>query len=227
MADEKLIFKYQSLKPATDKDGKVLKDENGNNIIYSIKNLDSNQLYFNDPTKFNDPFDCKFSVHAIGTREKWINYYKSIGHNHRKAAMRFNEKKKLKILLEEQDSLYLYDYIKDVKYNIKHGYLNKEDYVVYRNSIGESRKQIGNDMNDYLRSKGLPSISCFSDTNRNILMWSHYADYHQGICISLRSYKRTFKLNENWAVELLFSYGLVEPENEYYLFDLYSPTTMN
>jgi Protein of unknown function (DUF2971) len=139
--------------------------------------------------------------------------------------MRFNEKKKLKILIEKQDNLYLYNYIKDVKYNIEHGYLKKEDYVVYPNSNRESRNQIGIDMNDYLRSKGLPSISCFSDIDRNILMWSHYADYHQGICIRLRSYKRTFKLNENWAVDLLISYGLAEPKKEYYLFDLYSPTT--
>lgn len=225
MSGEKLFYKYQSLKAAVDDDGKVIKDENSNVKIYSIQNLANNQLYFNDPIKFNDPFDCKFVIHSIGTRDQWIDYYKSIGHNHRKAVMRFNEKKKLKILIEEQNNLYSYDYIKDLKFNIKQGYLKKEDYVVYPNSNRESRNQIGIDMNDYLRSKALPSISCFSDTERSILMWSHYADYHQGICISLRSYKRTFKLNENWVVDLLFSYGLAEPEKEYYLFDLYSPTT--
>ena len=38
MVDKKLFFKYQSLKVAMDDDSKVVKDDNGNDIIYTIEN---------------------------------------------------------------------------------------------------------------------------------------------------------------------------------------------
>ena len=222
MADDKLFFKYQSLKPATDIDGKVLKDDNGNNIVYSIKNLANNQLFFNDPTKFNDPFDCKFNVVEIATREQWIIFYMAGGCNEIIATMYFDYNKVNKILIKIDDNLYSYDYIKDIKYKIKQGYLKKEDFVVYQNSNREARNQIGIDMNDFLRSEGLPSVCCFSGTDKNILMWSHYADYHQGICLKFKSYKRMFNANENYTIDHL---GYIQPDKEFYLLDLYKPST--
>jgi len=61
MTTEKLFYKYQSLKAE--------KDDNGNDIIYTLENLANNQLYFSDPITFNDPFDSKLSVNHNGTRE--------------------------------------------------------------------------------------------------------------------------------------------------------------
>jgi len=55
MVDEKLFYKYQSLEVAVDDNGKVIKDDSGNEIIYAIKNLANNQLFFKRPDKFNDP----------------------------------------------------------------------------------------------------------------------------------------------------------------------------
>jgi hypothetical protein len=34
---------------------------------------------------------------------------------------------------------------------------------------------------DTLKNMG---VSCFSETGDNMLMWSHYADCHQGICVA-------------------------------------------
>jgi hypothetical protein len=34
-----------------------------------------------------------------------------------------------------------------------------------------------------------PRVCCFSDRNDSILMWSHYADYHKGICLCFRAAK--------------------------------------
>lgn len=214
MAEDKLFFKYQSLKPA---------DYNGNDTIYTIVNLANNQLFFNNPTKFNDPFDCKFALVQIGTRKQWINDYERV-YNHIDAIKLFNHNLKYGLLKKEQDGLYSYDFIKGIKLNIERGLLRKEDYIVYNDSIGESRKQIGIDLNDYLRSKALPSVSCFSGTDGNILMWSHYADYHKGICLRFRSYKHVFKVNENVGSDFLINSGYVKPNKEYYLLDLYRST---
>lgn len=67
MTDKKLFYKYQSLKDEYEKDGKR------NN--YTLKNLALNQLYFNDPNKFNDPFDCRILLDNVGTREEWIDFF--------------------------------------------------------------------------------------------------------------------------------------------------------
>jgi len=39
-------------------------------------------------------------------------------------------------------------------------------------------------------------ISCFSKTNSSILMWSHYAEKHSGICIEYSSYELNLKSND-------------------------------
>lgn len=54
MTDEKVFFKYQKI----DK--------------YCIKNLSENQLYFRDPTKFNDLFDCQVLLDGRASKEDWI-----------------------------------------------------------------------------------------------------------------------------------------------------------
>ncbi len=38
---------------------------------------------------------------------------------------------------------------------------------------------------DLYNSKNLYGVSCFSKTYRSILMWSHYADDHKGICVEV------------------------------------------
>lgn len=42
------------------------------------------------------------------------------------------------------------------------------------------QKGVENTAKDFL-------ISCFSETAKEILMWSHYADYHRGICLKFDS----------------------------------------
>jgi len=104
MVDEKLFYKYHSLKVAVDDNGKVVKDDNGNDIIYTIQNLSNSQLYFNNPTKFNDPFDCKFALVQIGTRKQWLNDYER-DCNHVEAVKLFNHNLKYGLLTKEQDRL--------------------------------------------------------------------------------------------------------------------------
>lgn len=37
--------------------------------------------------------------------------------------------------------------------------------------------------NDIKKFRDNFSVACFSESNANLLMWSHYANYHKGICI--------------------------------------------
>ncbi|MPM45043.1 hypothetical protein SDC9_91728 [bioreactor metagenome] len=211
MHNEKLFFQYQKIED---------KDRN-----YTIENLSKNQLHFSDPTKFNDPFDCKFSLDHIGTREQWINDYKKLGYNQRKAVKAFNEDLKADYLKKEDGGLYSFNFIKKMNKNIELGLSKVEEYLVYNHPNRESRKQIGIDMNDYIRDTGLPKICCFSEKDNNILMWSHYAYYHQGICLRFRSYKKRCKRNGS-VDDILIDLGLMVEGRDYYLLNLYSPKTM-
>lgn len=115
-------------------------DENGKKRIYTIENLANNQLYFSDPTKFNDPFDCLIRLNFEGTQEQWIEYFcRDKGYTTEKAK------------------------------EIVDSFLKNMDGLVspYKDPVNVK----------------VPRVCCFSKTNNDILIWSHYADYHRGICL--------------------------------------------
>lgn len=60
-----------------------------------------------------------------------------------------------------------------LKYNIEKGKLHRKG------------KLIISDVSDIEDSA--PLASCFSKEKDNILMWSHYADHHKGICLSFKA----------------------------------------
>lgn len=209
-----LFYRYQSLK--------VEKDNKGNDRIYTIENLANNQLHFSNPITFNDPFDCKFSLTHLGTREQWINDYKNQGYNHRKALKKFNEDVKTGYLIKKQETLYEEKLAEKISELVELGLARKEDFLDNNNP---SQRRIGTDMNDYVRNVALPDVCCFSGNNKSILMWSHYADNHKGICLSFRSYKLTLEVDKNIIREGLTSEGIYNEGYEYCLLNLYSLAT--
>ncbi len=65
MAEEKFFYKYQSLEKVTDKSGKDRK--------YTIENLANNQLYFQHPRGYNDPYDSMLRYYKETSVEAFIN----------------------------------------------------------------------------------------------------------------------------------------------------------
>jgi len=152
MAHDKLFYKYRSLKERKGQDER--KDQD-----HTIINLANNQLYFDYPINFNDPFDSRVYCSFEGTREE-LN---------EKAGINIAELSKG--IYEEQNGIIKINYgklfIKDGEKNL-HGDV---PYVIY------------------------PKICCFSEVCDDILMWSHYADCHKGICLCFKSVKMN---NEHW-----------------------------
>jgi Protein of unknown function (DUF2971) len=145
MVDEKLFYRYQSLK--------VEKDDKGNDIIYTIQNLTNNannQLYFSSPSKFNDPFDFRAYCFSIDEEEDLIESIIRIEHIDRIQAKT------------------------QIQSKIDHGIYEIRDDLIYFEYSDRCR-------DDKLK------VCCFSGRDESILMWSHYADNHQGICIRFRS----------------------------------------
>jgi hypothetical protein len=116
---------------------------------YLLENLKHNQLYFNDPDKYNDPFDSKIYGYEKYTEEEWV---KGCMEAHTGISKE-----------RAEDAL---------KYNIEEGILYREGNLVI------SKKNLA------------PLACCFSLEPDNILMWSHYANHHKGICICFKANHR-------------------------------------
>lgn len=64
--------------------------------------------------------------------------------------------------------------------NVKQKDIDKINYVI-QSLTDDEKKQISIGMNESFRNT--MGVYCFSEKKNNILMWSHYADYHKGICL--------------------------------------------
>ncbi|MCC4767482.1 DUF2971 domain-containing protein [Methanosarcina sp. DH1] len=134
-----------------------------------LNNLSNNQLFFRDPTEFNDPFDCKITLCKKGTKKEWIAYH--------------------------------------VKYGWKKENVERKVEDDLKN--GKSTRQ-GEKIVSYsdIDSSILPRVCCFSTRNDSILMWSHYADSHRGVCLCFKTKKslvfdsRSGKLNDMYRLTL-------------------------
>lgn len=136
MIDTKLFYKYQSLAEYYDKDY--------NYKNYILRNLAQNQLYFNDPNNFNDPFDCRIRVDFAGTKEQWIDL---LCDKYERSPKQAEEK--------------------------VNGFKKEDNGLVCPHNASS-----------YLK---VPIVCCFSSKCDNILMWSHYADSHLGICLGFEA----------------------------------------
>lgn len=203
---------------------------------YALRNLQKNQIFFNSPLNFNDPFDTfhPAKIKQI-SNEKFVEIYcKSIKRE-------FDQKALLAILdksISKQD-FYNFcnehiDYFIDFK-NENQFFRSKDDFLEQLNedlenskvdfleNIGgvfsEIKSRLQETIKDTLykirqESFSKIGVSCFSKNNSNLLMWSHYADSHQGFCLEFDSniepFNKTFEViykNEipNINSDLLFN----------------------
>lgn len=113
---------------------------------YSLQNLANNQLFFNFPEQFNDPFDGHTpTILKETSKTEWDE--------DRKVFFEANN-----VNCDEMDS---------------------DEYILLNATL--VKESINNFKKRNIQSIG---ASCFSLNNDNILMWSHYAASHTGICLS-------------------------------------------
>lgn len=173
---------------------------------YSLRNLQNSQIYFNNPLSFNDPFDTFHPANLSEiSNDKFVELYCKI--NKRK----FSKNDLIGILnksISKQD-FYRFceehiDYIFDFKQeNENQIFKNKFDFLNQLKNIDETKNDFIENLSILFSSVKLSlqstiqktlynirqekfskiGISCFSKNNNNLLMWSYYADGHQGICL--------------------------------------------
>lgn len=136
---------------------------------YRIDVLKSNSIRFTPPNEFNDPFEFKFKINEITNFEDTLNH----------ALNQLNDT----VLTETE----------------KYGLQDKKDEIFDATiaHLHEFEDSFNDLFGDFFGSKAaatfyselvdLSGVLSLSEDEKNILMWSHYADSHKGYCIGFNS----------------------------------------
>jgi hypothetical protein len=124
-----------------------------------LRLLMHSKIYYARPDQFNDPLDCKPSISLGGEVGTFEFAYELI--NLRTNRNTSEDFKNMKAAAK-------FEKFRDPNAS--------EDYEYKKVIAAEIVNIIHNEFKDY-------GVLCLSDTWNSVLMWSHYADQHRGICI--------------------------------------------
>jgi len=166
----------------------------------TITYLTDRNLYFCNPINFNDPFDCNLNCLDINTSDSIDNKFEQYT-NFLKERIEFINRfiTHYSVRIKDNDNpvgkRYYYGDISDL-------YLNEirnlaEELHVLHSCPREKLHQAITESWEIKKTNVINSLGvlCFSSTNSNILLWSHYADNHKGICFQ---YDSTVRPVKNW-----------------------------
>ncbi len=126
----------------------------GDSAKYLERTICHNEIYFAAPESFNDPFDCYPDFSHEATDEELMNDYMHLARKHGPPVPEA-------ALLRDAQQM-LADPMRNPKY-------------------GTSSDAIQDEYARHLRSEY--GVLCVSAVCDDILMWSHYADFHRGVCL--------------------------------------------
>ncbi len=136
---------------------------------HSLENLKNQQLWFSKPFRFNDPFDCKINFDLTKTTdENW------------------------KILFDQYKDLSKEDNTEEAEAFADLYFTNNQPNDEFKSNAAITLKQIfGLSLDSEFQPRG---VACFSESQNNILMWSHYANAHSGFCLEFDTSLDPFQL---------------------------------
>lgn len=157
------LYKYRSF------------DDNG----HSLDMLKENRIWVSDPTNFNDPYDCALQLFMKDIDDDYLK--KSIltlDDKELKKAFQITQKELNRLKKSENfaHDIFLYEIKRKFpKY--------KYPYISYEEKVNEELNKFKNNNAQLNFLKKKIYLSCFSETNKSILMWSHYSNNHEGFCL--------------------------------------------
>lgn len=116
----------------------------------------NSELYFASPLSLNDPFDCKFRVVFEGSRDTKRRFLLKMINQQAQRGRHVSRKKRDEIVERGLSGFY-------GPGNDHHEIIDEQEFV-----------------SDILAQQ---SLLCLTEKPDDILMWSHYADSHRGVCL--------------------------------------------
>lgn len=206
---------------------------------YALQNLQRSQIYFNNPLDFNDPFDTfhPATVDELSNEvfaSLFCRYYKK--RNFTKEIIlsildrSISKTNFIKFCEDHIDYFFAFDERNEnFAYQSKKNYLSTikknqekslpddigELLIFFKNNIEKTiLKSIREARKNQFDKVG---VTCFSKNNSNLLMWSHYADSHKGICLefdsTLEPFSKSFEVIYDSNIPVIESDLLFQEEH--------------
>ena len=206
----------------------------------ALKTLENNSVLLNTPLDYNDPFDCWFYVSKKEKKKAYklmANYfafeslYTGLFEDNKELVLGKANTKLLKKNIQyiinsiKKNKKYKFDPYIHIFYYAAKAFSGKNDDELKQ----EFEKQLDE---TFKKAKRSLLLSCFSLRNDSILMWSHYAESHTGICLKYEiedknfgkvkytKRKKTFELTK--LLELVLGYDFlnieIDEEDKTFLF---------
>ena len=164
--------------------------------------LENNSFKLSYPNDYNDPFDCHIDM-ADKDKQKCVdlivNYYffkemekiflnKDVKLRTRDKIISVNFKLELLMTRSTIRKCHFYEPLPMVNGLV--------DFCMKIKKMDEDKKKIEDGKKEYIKQmeqkvnelRDSLLLCCYGKRNDSILMWSHYADSHKGICIEFESY---------------------------------------
>ena len=124
---------------------------------HALENLRQHSLWYSHPNDFNDPFDCSVppTIVNCNSEEEWLSVYL----RHETFARQKNPNHTI-----------------GMRYPLR----RETNQGFKKKALDTSRK---NAQDIFLNRRTTAGISCLSENNLSLVMWSHYADFHKGFCL--------------------------------------------
>lgn len=137
-------------------------------LAYRLEELRDGYVFVSNPAEFNDPYDSALSTSFERVQNKVLEKYglESYANIESKLFESFDEAAKKELEVHENDQQAAF-----------HSLLGGLMSLLY--GVNTSSDQL--DIFGVLRQ--LVRVGCFSANPNSVLMWSHYANRHRGICV--------------------------------------------
>ncbi len=137
--------------------------KNVTDVDMALATLSKGKLWASRPGKFNDPFDCQIRLDYSIYFENLALYIESV----------------------VDDDLPLSE-INQIKMNCKYGDDKSIIQFIELHLKSSGKKSLQEKVDEWIDNhSSAAGVISLSEKNDNLLMWAHYADYHQGYCLKL------------------------------------------
>lgn len=171
---------------------------------HTLKYLENMELYFQNPLYFNDPFECDLNCLDFEFGEnfdKRFDNYVLILRNR----LDYINIKIIEISCRlrdyaSSDEKFRYYYATESNLLFREFNDLKEEISILEKVHYSKRKSALLDSWYTKKEKVINRIGvvCYTETNSNILMWSHYANSHKGLCFEFDSNQNPVKRWKNY-----------------------------
>lgn len=147
---------------------------------YSVQNLKNDSVWFNSADKLNDPFDSALVIKTEQYMKRRIALatFKALPNIVHKHGIEISEEE-INALSSESIEVILKTVLKRVP-----DYKDEQIEEIIKAVLGVMKDmEESHTLEQVKKSRETTFLSCFSEVNDSMLMWSHYAHSHTGFCL--------------------------------------------